>query len=78
MKPLIDVNADTRLTDILEAYPWLPDALIQRDSRFRKIKSPLAKPLISRFRVADAAKFAGYPAERLIEELGRLVESRED
>ena len=73
----ITVTPETKLSDVLAAYPWLPEALIARDQRFKKINSPVMRALIKRSTVADAGKFAGYSPERLIDELNRLVEARE-
>ena len=77
MEPKLKVTPQTRLTDILDAYPWLPDALIARDPRFKKIKSPLIQPLIRCATVEMAARQTGYPSEMLISELDKLVRSRE-
>lgn len=71
------VTPETKLSDVLDAYPWLPEALIQMDAGFKKINNPVIKALIKRSTVADAGKYAGYSPERLISELNRLVEARE-
>ena len=73
----IDVTAATRLSDVLAAYPWLPDALIAMDPGFKKIKSPVVRALIKRSTVADAAKYTGHPAGELIARLDTLVSARE-
>lgn len=73
----IAVNENTRLTEILAAYPWLPEELIRRDERFKKLNSPLVRTLIKRFTVADAAKYAGYPVDVLLNELAGLIAQRE-
>ena len=77
MQKKLNVTPETRLADVLDAYPWLPGALIDRDPAFKKINNPVVKALIRRSTVVDAGKYAGYPAERLIAELDRLVEARE-
>ncbi len=77
MEKKLNVTEDTRLSDILSAYPWLPDTLADLDARFKKLRSPLAQALIRRFTVADAAKYAGYPARELMEQLDKLVKARE-
>lgn len=77
MQEKITVTPDTRLSDVLTAYPWLPEALIARDPAFKKINSPLIRTLIKRSTVADAAKYTGHSAELLIDQLRQLVESRE-
>ena len=73
----MEINEQTKLKDILAAYPWLPDALIQMDGRFRIINNPIGKMLIRTATVADAAKKAGYPAEHVLEELKKLIAKHE-
>lgn len=78
MQEIMTVNENTKLKDILAAYPWLPEELIRRDARFKKINSPLVRGLIQRFTVADAAKYTGYDAELLLSEFRKLIEAREE
>ena len=76
-KTEMEINEQTRLKDILAAYPWLPDTLIQMDSRFRIINNPIGKMLIRTANVGDAAKKAGYPVGQVLEELNKLIEKHE-
>ncbi len=71
------IDENTRLKDILAAYPWLPDALIEIDERFRIINNPIGKMLIRTATVGGAAKKAGYPVEKVLEELQKLIASHE-
>ena len=76
MQQKLTVTPDTRLTDILDAYPWLPEKLMSLDERFKALSSPLVKLFIRRATLADAAKKAGYPVEQVMEQLDKLVEAR--
>ena len=73
----MEINERTRLKDILAAYPWLPEALIQIDGRFKIINTPIGKMLIRTATVGDAAKKAGYPAGQVLAELNKLIEKHE-
>ena len=73
----MNINEQTRLRDILDAYPWLPDALIQIASRFRIINNPIGKLLIRTATLEDAARKAGYPADQALKELNKLIERHE-
>lgn len=77
MQPKITVSNQTRLADILAAYPWLPDALIAIDPQFKKINNPLIRALIMRSTVEDAARRVNVPAPELIARLDALVDARE-
>lgn len=69
----MEINEQTKLKDILAAYPWLPDALIQIDGRFKIINNPIGKLLIRTATVKDAANKAGFPVEQALEELKKLI-----
>ena len=73
----MEINERTRLKDILAAYPWLPEALIQMDGRFKIINNPIGKLLIRTATVEDAAKKAGYPVDQVLEELNKLIEKHD-
>ena len=73
----MEINERTRLKDILAAYPWLPEALIQIDGRFKIINNPIGKMLIRTATVGDAAQKAGYPVNQVLEELKKLIAKRQ-
>ncbi len=73
----MEINEQTKLKDILAAYPWLPDTLIQMDGRFKIINNPIGKLLIRTATVEDAAQKAGYPAGQVLEELQKLIAKHE-
>ncbi len=73
----MEINEQTKLKDILAAYPWLPEALIQIDGRFGIINNPIGKLLIRTATVRDAAQKAGYPVEQVLEELKKLIAGHE-
>ena len=68
---------ETKLKDILAAYPWLPDTLAQMDERLKVVKSPLVKALIQRATIQDASKRSGYPVEQIISELQKVIAAHE-
>ena len=74
----MELNANTRLKDILAAYPWLPETLVKIDSRFGIINNPVGKLLIRTASLGDACKKAGYPVETVLKELGKLIDQHEN
>ena len=73
----MEINEQTKLKDILAAYPWLPEELIKIDGSFKIINNPIGKMLIRTATLEDAAKRAGYPADQVLEELNKLIEKHE-
>ena len=73
----MDFNENTRLRDILAAYPWLSDTLVQMDSRFKIIQNPIGTLLIRTASLGDACKKAGYPLDLVVQELKKLIAAHE-
>ena len=74
----MEINGASKLTEILDAYPWLPDELIKIDGRFKIIKSPVGKIMIKNATIADAVQKTGLPENVIIEELQKLIAAHEN
>ena len=73
MESKITVDANTRVSDILKAYPWLPDELITLDPAFKALRSPITKALLAKATVADVCKRFSVSADFLVDKLTSLV-----
>lgn len=71
----MEINAQTRLTDILEKYPWLPDELAKLDGRLKILKTPVGKMMIKHATITDAVQKTGLQEDVLIAELKKLIEA---
>lgn len=72
----MEINGNTKLTDILAQYPWLPDELVKLDSRFKIIKTPIGKMMLKNATVADAVEKTGLSQDVLLAELQKLIDAR--
>ena len=70
------LTKDTKLKDILAAYPWLIDEAVKRDGRFKALRSPLGKLLIAKADIAEAARRTGIDAETIIDNIETMIRSR--
>lgn len=70
---MMELNSQTKLTAILDKYPWLPDELTKLDSRFKIIKTPIGKMMIKNATIADAVQKTGLQEDVLIVELQKLI-----
>ena len=71
----MDINSNTKLSEILAKYPWLPDELVKIDGRFGVIKTPIGKMMIKNATIADAVKKTGLDENTLISELKKIIEN---
>ena len=67
-------NSQTKLTDILAEYPWLPEELIKLDSRFKIVKTPIGKMMIKNATLADLSEKAGLSTDELLQKLREMVD----
>ena len=66
-----DVN--TKLSELLAKFPWLPDELVKIDSRFSIVNSPIGKMLIKNATIADLCKKAGISSEDALKKLDEMI-----
>ena len=75
------IDENSKLTDILAAYPWLPDELLRVEPRAKPfwtmLQTPLGKRMLKNATVADAAKYLKRPAERLLTKLDGVIRGYE-
>ena len=69
------LTQETKLKDILAAYPWLIDEAVKLDGRFRALRSPLGKLLIAKADIAEAARRTGIDAQTIIENIEGMIRS---
>ena len=74
----MELNKDTRLLDILDAYPWLREELPKKDSRFALLDSALGRIFLKKATIGDLSKKADISAEFLIEELQKMLDEHEE
>lgn len=67
------LTKDTKLKDILTAYPWLVDEAVQIDGRFKALRSPLGKLLIAKADIAEASRRTGIDTETIIGKIEEMI-----
>ncbi len=72
------LTKDTKLKELLAAYPWLIDEAVKIDGRFRALRSPLAKALIARADIAEASRRTGVDADTIIEKIEELIRNHKE
>ncbi|MDO4691540.1 MAG: PAS domain-containing protein [Porphyromonadaceae bacterium] len=70
-----DITAETKLKDLLKAYPALKDELPKVNSAFKMLHSPLARIIIPKATVAIMSERSGMPLDELIVKLREVVKS---
>ncbi len=74
----MEFNENTRIADLVAAYPWLPEKVAQMDERLRIVNTPIGRLLMKRATIGDASRRSGYSVERLIGELNKVIAQHEE
>lgn len=70
----MEIDLQTRIGDMLEAYPGLEDALYGMSPAFAKLKNPVLRRTVARVAtVGQAAKMAGIPPASMVAALRRAA-----
>ena len=69
----MELTKDTKLKDLLAAYPWLIDEAVKIDGRFRALRSPLGRMLIARADIAEASRRTGVGTDEIIRAIEEMI-----
>ena len=70
----MNIDLNTKLTDLLKAYPFLKDEAVKIDKRLNIINSPIGKMMIKNMTIADAEKKANVPANEIIAKIKEVIQ----
>ena len=73
----MEITNDTKLKELIKAYPWLIDEAVKEDERLKVLRTPLGKMMIGKADINEAAKRSGYPAEKIIEKIREAIRKHE-
>ena len=70
----MEITLDTKIYDLLRAYPFMEDELIKINPKFKKLKNPVLKRTVARIAsVKQAAAVGGMDAVELLNKIRAKV-----
>ena len=69
----MQLNADTRLQDLADEYPWLIDKVAAMDERLKIAKTFVGRQLIKRSTIADVSRMSGYSVDQILQQLEEML-----
>ena len=72
------LNAQTKVNDILQQFPWLKDELPKYDERLAIINNPLARALLGTATLQTVAEKAGMNVNDIVSMLENLIKAHGD
>ena len=73
----MEFTRDTKVSQILNTYPWLVDELIKFNAQFKKLKSPIVRAMISNATLDDACNYIKVDFDTLAGKLNEIIAQHE-
>ena len=73
----MEFTRDTKVSLILNTYPWLVDELIKFNAQFKKLKSPIVRAMISNATLDDACNYIKVDFDTLVGKLNEIIAQHE-
>jgi hypothetical protein len=68
------ITPETKIAELLEAYPKLEDVLIQQSPHFKALKNPILRKTVAKVATLErASQMSGIPVRRLVATLREAV-----
>ena len=69
----MEINKETKLSDLIAQYPWLKEEMAQVNERFKMLNSPFGKIIMGKATIAEMSKKSGMEAEAIIGKIKELI-----
>ena len=73
----MEITKDTKVKDIVAAYPWLIDEAIKISDKLKVLKTPLGKMMMAKATIEDASKKSGIEVDEIIRKINEMIEGHE-
>ena len=70
----MELNRDTKLKDIVSAYPSLKTRPAEINPKFSLLNSPIGKVMIGKVTISDMSQRSGMDMNSLIDGIRKLIE----
>ncbi len=76
MKPTVKLNADRKILDLIQEYPFLEETLVSLSDKFKLLKNPVMRKTVGRLAtISDAAGMSKIPLDVLMAKLEAAIQS---
>ena len=73
----MEITKDTKLTDILNEYPWLEKELVDKFPAFKALLNPIGRRFVRNATLEELASKAGKTPDHLIMRLEEVIREHE-
>ena len=70
----MEITKDTKVKDIISAYPWLIDEAIKISDKLKILKTPVGKMMMAKATIEDASKKSGIEVDEIVKKIKEMIE----
>ena len=70
------INRDTKLKELMDAFPWLMDEAVKLDPKVKVLNNPIGKAFLKNATVADLSARAGISVNEILDWIKGEIEKR--
>ena len=74
----MEITGDTKLKDLIEAYPWLKNEIPQISDKFKMLNTPMGKIMLGRATVSEMSKKSGMDVDMIISRILELIKEHQE
>jgi prefoldin subunit 5 len=71
----MEITKETKLSDLLDQYPWLKEELSKVNDKFRMLKTPIGKIMMGKATIAEMSKRSGMDPDAIIGKISELIKA---
>lgn len=71
------ITENTKLSELIQSYPWLKEELPTISSKFKMLQSPMGKIMAKKATIAEMSRRSSIDATVLIQKLEQLIAAHE-
>ena len=71
----MEITKETKLSDLLDQYPWLKEELSKVNDKFRMLNTPMGKIMMGQATIAELSKRSGMDADVIIGKISELIKA---
>ena len=69
----MEINKETKLTDIIAQYPWLKEEMAKVNEKFKMLNTAVGKIMMGKATIAEMSKKSGMDADIIISRINELI-----
>ena len=71
----MEITKETKLSDLLDQYPWLKEELSKVNDKFRMLNSPMSKIMMGKATIAEMSKRSGMDPDAIIGKISEMIKA---